>query len=41
MLMIMERFEVSMRSRMLPEAICHHTCGVVYHVLQPKVVSYF
>ena len=35
MLMIMEEFEVSMRSRMLPEAIR------VYHVLQPKVVSYF
>ena len=39
MLMIMEGSEVSMRSRMLPEVI--HTCGVVYHVLQPKVVSYF
>ena len=39
MLMIMEGFEVSMRSRMLPEAV--GSCGVVYHVLQPKVVSYF
>ena len=38
MLMIMEGFEVTMRSRMLPEAI---RGGVVYHVLQPKVFSYF
>ena len=38
MLMIMEGFEVSMRSRMLPEAM---RVGSFNHVLQPKVVSYF
>ena len=38
MFMIMEGFQVSIRSRMLPEAIRY---GVVYHVLQSSVVSYF
>ena len=38
MLMIMGGFEVSMRSRMLPEVI---RVWIVYHVLESKVISYF